>query len=161
MKNHLILTLLFSFSVLIITFNQNIEAQNQTLSEKNKQLVQDFYLSKSLDKTDKYLADNFVSHMHPQIIDKKSYNIALKNFLIAFPNMTGSIEQIIAEDDIVTIKSSWHGTQQNSYQGNQSINKPISINQADIYRVSNGKIVEHWGVVDVEGKLGNKTLTFG
>jgi predicted ester cyclase len=162
MKNHFkILALLFSLSVMMITFNQHVEAQNQTLTEKNKQLVQDFYLSKSLDKADKYLADDFISHMHPKIIDKKSYSTALKNFLIAFPSMTGNIEQIIAEGDIVAIKSSWNGTQKGSYLGNQSTKEPITINQSDLYRVSNGKISEHWGVIDVEGKMANNTFTFG
>jgi len=75
--------------------------------------------------------------------------------------MTGDLEQIIAEGDIVAIKSSWNGTQQSSYLGNQSINEPITINQSDLYRVSNGKISEHWGVIDVEGKMANKTFTFG
>jgi hypothetical protein len=95
MKNHFkILVLLFSISVMMITFNQNVEAQNQTLTEKNKQLVQDFYLSKSLDKAENYLADDFISHMHPKVIDKKSYSTALNNFLIAFPNMTGNIDKL-------------------------------------------------------------------
>jgi predicted ester cyclase len=57
--------------------------------------------------------------------------------------MTKDIEQIIAEGDIVAIKSSWNGTQQSSYLGNQSINEPITINQSDLYRVSNGEISKH------------------
>jgi predicted ester cyclase len=40
------------------------------------------------------------------------------------------------------------GTQKGEFQGRPSTNKKINIRSADLYRIENEKIVEHWDVVD-------------
>jgi predicted ester cyclase len=40
------------------------------------------------------------------------------------------------------------GTHKGGFQGTPPTNKPVKIRSADLYRIENGMIVEHWDVVD-------------
>ena len=40
------------------------------------------------------------------------------------------------------------GTHKGEFQGFPPTNKRVKIRSADLYRIENGKIVEHWDVVD-------------
>ena len=41
-----------------------------------------------------------------------------------------------------------HGTHRGEFEGMTPTNKLVKIRSADLYRIENGKIVEHWDVVD-------------
>jgi predicted ester cyclase len=72
----------------------------------------------------------------------------LNRLFLAFPDMHGSTEHILAEDNLVVVYLNWTGTRKGVFQGIPPIDKPITIRSADLYRIDNGKIVEHWEVVD-------------
>jgi predicted ester cyclase len=59
-----------------------------------------------------------------------------------------SIEHLLAEDNRVLIFLNFTGTHQGEYEGMPPTNKPVKIRSADLYRIENNKIVEHWDVVD-------------
>ena len=58
------------------------------------------------------------------------------------------IEHIVAENDLVVVFLSFTGTHKGEFQGMPRTNKKVSIRFADLYRIENEKIVEHWDVVD-------------
>lgn len=75
-----------------------------------------------------------------------------KEFLIAqfkaFPDFQAKIEHIIAERDLVVVFLNFTGTHKGEFQGRPPTNKKISIRSADLYKVENKKIADHWDVVD-------------
>ncbi len=75
-----------------------------------------------------------------------------KEFLIAqfkaFPDFQAKIEHIIAEGDLVVVFLNFTGTHKGEFQGRPPTNKKISIRSADLYKVENKKIADHWDVVD-------------
>ena len=42
----------------------------------------------------------------------------------------------------------WTGTQKGVFQEMPPTDRAVTIRSADLYRIENGKIVEHWEVVD-------------
>jgi steroid delta-isomerase-like uncharacterized protein len=72
----------------------------------------------------------------------------LTAFFTAFPDIHTNIEHIIAENDLVVVFLNFTGTHKGEYQGIPPTNKKINIRSADLYRIENEKIVEHWDVVD-------------
>jgi len=71
----------------------------------------------------------------------------------AFPDFEASIENVIAEDDKVVVHMLWRGTQAGEFMGIPPSNKPMTISVIDIFRVADGKAVEHWGVTDMMGLM--------
>ena len=66
----------------------------------------------------------------------------------AFPDFKATIDDILAEGDKVVIRMTWSGTQKGEFMGIPASGKRISIGVIDIIRITNGKVVEHWGQMD-------------
>jgi len=64
-----------------------------------------------------------------------------------------TIEDVIAEGDKVVVRWTNSGTHVGEFLGIPPTNKTFSIAGIDIYRLSGGKLAEHWHVVDVFGQL--------
>jgi predicted ester cyclase len=69
-----------------------------------------------------------------------------------FPDLHVNIEHILAENNIVLVFPNFVGTHKGEFNGRPPTNKPVTIRSADLYRIENAKIVEHWDVVDQSSK---------
>jgi predicted ester cyclase len=78
----------------------------------------------------------------------KQFKESLTPFFAAFPDIHANIEHIVAEDNLVVVFLNFTGTHIGEFQGRLPTNKPVNIRSADLYRIENEKIVEHWDVVD-------------
>jgi len=66
----------------------------------------------------------------------------------AFPDFKATIDDILAEGDKVVIRMTWSGTQKGEFMGVPATGKRVSVGVIDIIRITNGKLVEHWGQMD-------------
>jgi steroid delta-isomerase-like uncharacterized protein len=66
----------------------------------------------------------------------------------AFPDFKATIDDILAEGDKVVIRMTWSGTQKGEFMGVPATGKRVSFGVIDIIRITNGKVVEHWGQMD-------------
>ena len=71
-----------------------------------------------------------------------------------------NIEHVVAEDTLVVVFLNHTGTHKIEFQGKPPTNKPVSIRSADLYRIENGKIVQHLDVVDQLNLLQQTGATF-
>ena len=129
------------------------------MSEENKAVIARLYaeLSKgNLDAIDTALADNFIEHeeLPPGIPPGREGVTAFFGVIrSAFPDLNMTPDFFIAEGDLVTAFATATGTHRGEFQGIPPTGKSISIKLADYMRVQNGKIVEHWGVMDLAGLM--------
>lgn len=98
----------------------------------------------------KYVGPYYRQH-NPQVADGKQAAIeSLPKFLAAAPQMRYDIKRVISEGDLVVVHS--HVTVKPSDPGMAVV---------DIFRVENGKVVEHWDVVQsVPEKAANDNTMF-
>jgi len=116
-------------------------------TEENKITVRRFYdeviTQKNLAVLEELLGDHYVSH------DLPSEPAALKSFIggfhSAFPDGQVQICQMIAEGDTVATRLTFHGTQTGQFQDIPPTGKAVSVPAQDMYRLVEGRIVEHWG----------------
>ena len=64
-----------------------------------------------------------------------------------------TIEDVIAEDDRVVVRWTNSGTNVGDFLGMPATGRPFTIAGIDIYRVEDGKLAEHWHVVDMLAQL--------
>jgi len=69
----------------------------------------------------------------------------INGFHLAFPDGQITIEEIIAEGDTIALRGTFHGTQTGQFQDIPPTGKTVTVPALDMYRLSEGKIVEHWG----------------
>ena len=62
--------------------------------------------------------------------------------LDAFPDWNDTIEQIVAEDEVVMTRVTEQGTHRGPWRTIPATNKPVMITTMGIYRLKDGKIVE-------------------
>ena len=71
----------------------------------------------------------------------------------AFPDLSVSIEELIAEGDKVVGRVRFQGTHSGDFQGMPATGKRVEMQVIDILRIENGKIVERWGLGDQLGLM--------
>jgi len=68
--------------------------------------------------------------------------------LNAFPDVKVTVEELLADGDKVIARVSIRGTQQDAVGSIQPRGKPITVMAINIFRIANGRMVEHWGLAD-------------
>jgi predicted SnoaL-like aldol condensation-catalyzing enzyme len=123
-------------------------------TQKNKELVMNFYALAFVEKMvkeafDKYVEDTYIQHS-PNIPDGIKPVVEFLVKLFSNPQMEVRIKRVIAEDDLVVIHQ--HSKRTPEDPGEAII---------EIFRVDEGKIVEHWDVIQsVPGKSANNNTMF-
>lgn len=114
--------------------------QNNAQLAKNKALVQDFYQGvfiKHQVKTyaDRYIGQQYIQH-NPHVADGKAPFVDyFSQYFKANLQAKSTIQRVIAEGDLVMLHV--HSQQTPQQRGSAIV---------DIFRVADGKIVEHWDV---------------
>jgi len=73
--------------------------------------------------------------------------------LEAFSPCTFTIEDVVAESDRVVVRWSSSGTHSGSFMGMPPTNRSYTISGIDIHRLTDGRMAEHWHVVDQLSQL--------
>jgi steroid delta-isomerase-like uncharacterized protein len=76
-----------------------------------------------------------------------------KMFRTAFPDGHWHEEDLFAEGDRVVGRYILRGTHQGEFFGIPATGKSISVSNVHIFRLSDGKIIEHWGHGDDMGMM--------
>ena len=66
----------------------------------------------------------------------------------AFPDLSVTVEDVMAEGDRVAARVIMRGTHMGQFQGLAPTGKRVEVKAIDMFRISGGKIVEHWGHAD-------------
>lgn len=65
-----------------------------------------------------------------------------------FPDLSIAVEDVMAEGDRVAARVTMRGTHRGEFQGISPTGKRVEVKAIDMFRISDGKIVEHWGHAD-------------
>jgi predicted ester cyclase len=71
----------------------------------------------------------------------------------AFPDLHFAVEDVIAEGDRVVCRMRFHVTHRGAFFGMAPTGRSATVDVIDIFRVTGGQIVEHWGVLDQLGLM--------
>jgi steroid delta-isomerase-like uncharacterized protein len=82
----------------------------------------------------------------PRLID--TFKETFSEARAAFPDAQVTVEDVMAEGDRVAARVVMRGTHRGEFQGIAPTGKRVEVRAIDIFRVENGKIVEHWGHAD-------------
>lgn len=67
----------------------------------------------------------------------------------AFPDLRVEVNDVIAEGDLVAVRSTYTSTHQGEFLGIPSTGKQTRTNGVDFFRLQDGRQAEHWGGPDI------------
>jgi steroid delta-isomerase-like uncharacterized protein len=128
-------------------------------TEENKALMSRFleevFNKKNLAAIDEFIAPNQVDHTLPPFLPAtpEGTKRAIDMFLKAFPDVHLTVEDMIAEGDKVVTRYTSRGTQKGAFMGVPPTGKQMTVSSIIIAQITDGKIVEEWGLDDQMGML--------
>lgn len=134
--------------------------------EENTSIVatyaKEVFGNKNIAHAEEWLADEFVEHqVFPGTTpDKQGAIDSYRIFFEASPDMTADIHDVVAAGDTVALRAIYSGTDVGGFiPGSQPTGKHYEMEAMYFIRVNEqGKIAEHWGVVDMVGAMGQLGL---
>jgi steroid delta-isomerase-like uncharacterized protein len=124
-----------------------------------KAIVQRYYaeviLTGNFAVLEEVVAKEIVAHGpgFPDIKGHATFLQSVQSFRTAFPDVQGTVEDVLAEGDRVVVRWTEQGTHQGEYAGIAATGKAMQWTGISIYRLAEGQIVEMWVQMDHLGLL--------
>jgi steroid delta-isomerase-like uncharacterized protein len=120
------------------------------MSEQNKTLTRRFYEEafnkKNLNIVDELCAPGFVDHsaMPGQAPGAQGMKEWLRQFTQAFPDLSATIDDMVAERDVVVTRLTCRGTHKGAFMGAAPTGKKVTFHGIDMVRIKDGRATEVW-----------------
>lgn len=126
--------------------------------QQNKDIVCRLYEAinqgQAAEVADQLLSPDYAQHSTlPIPPGREGFKRFFTAFHSAFADAHFTIEDLIAEDDRVSVRFTGRFTQKAEFMGIPATGKRLRLRGIDIFRISGAKIVEHWDEVDRLGLL--------
>ena len=110
----------------------------------------------------RFVAPSYRRHTSPatQPLDLAGQIQRLKGFREAFPDIGIQVENVIAEDDSIALRSTLRGTHLGQFLGIPPTGRKVTVNIIDVIRIEDGLFAEHWGGPDLFDLLRQLGATF-
>ena len=125
----------------------------------NKAVVQRFYQEvlnqRKLEVLDQIAAEDYVEHdpFPGQGNGRADLKARVASLHKAFNPLRFNVEDVIAEGDKVVVRWTNSGTDRGGFMGIPPTGREFGIAGIDIYVVRDGRLAEHWHVVDMLGHM--------
>lgn len=147
--------------------NNSTQLENGVKVKNNKAIVIAFteaFNNRNASALDNLVAQNVIEHRPGIQSSLNTYKQFLNSMITAFPDFQTTIDHILAEDDKVVVFTTTNGTHQGPFilAPVPPTGKQVSFKAADMYRIENDRIVEHWDVIeslDMLREIGAITFT--
>ncbi len=113
----------------------------------------------NLDIVDEIMSPTMIDHFYdaqglpqpPNAIE--AFKTFYSGMLSSFPDLQVIVHDMMAEKDKVCTYKTFTGTHLGPFRGIPPTGNKIAVKVMDIFRLSNGKLVEHWVVADWMGLM--------
>ena len=112
----------------------------EAVEERNKQIAIEFYKAalneKNWEKTRSMIGNRYVQHNLNAVDGPEGLKAHIEYLKREYPKNHGEIKHVLADGDLVALHV--HNKRSPELRGNAVV---------DLFRIENGKVVEHWDVV--------------
>ncbi|MEU7588345.1 ester cyclase family protein [Micromonospora sp. NPDC049230] len=106
-----------------------------------ERLFREVYNGQAFDLAEQLFADDYVNHQPGAAPGISGLRQWASTMLTMFPDLTGTIEHMVVQNDRAMVFVAWHGHMAGT-------GKELNSQTANLYRVRDGRIAEHWSVFD-------------
>jgi steroid delta-isomerase-like uncharacterized protein len=114
------------------------------------------YLEEVINRGDPAAADELLTPTFtidhagvPEVLrGPEAFKAFLAGFREAFPDIRGTVEDVVAAGDKVAVRLTWRGTHRGTFQGIAPTGKAFTVRGSAIYRLEGGRIAAAWAEFD-------------
>ncbi len=148
-------------ALLIVFSAQHLRAQEaMSMAEKNKIIISripdEIINQGKLDLVPEIFSDKAVNHTPPPGMTATGHAAMTELVTMlrtAFPDIHITVDHAIAEGDLVVHQVTVTGTHKGNFMGHAATDKKAKWMEMHTLQLKDGKVVAHWGVVDMLGLL--------
>jgi steroid delta-isomerase-like uncharacterized protein len=123
-----------------------------TQAEQHKalflQVIDQVFNQHDLAAADRYYPIDYIQHNPEVAPGRDGFKQFFGMIFQAFPDWTATIEHLVVEGDMLMTFISWTGTHRDTFMGIPATGQQVTIRTADLFRIENNQLVEHWDVVE-------------
>jgi steroid delta-isomerase-like uncharacterized protein len=80
--------------------------------------------------------------------DAAGFAAGLDEMVAAFPDLRVDVQRTVAQGDMLTTHFTVSGSQLGAFMGAPASGRTFNVEAIDILRLRDGRVAEHWGVMD-------------
>lgn len=134
--------------VVISTLINFAHASGSNAKDAAVEAITEIFFKRNPDAVEKYVVEDYIQHQPGLPGGRQAFKDYLKRLFHAFPDYQGEFENIVVEGDLVSFHMKWSGIHKGEFMGVKPTGKKIFRRTADILRIKDDRLVEHWGIVD-------------
>lgn len=132
-----------------------------TTTQTVKSFYENVFQVGDIDAARFMMAEDFLDHApwpgHPPT--REGFQAGTAEMRTAFPDLAIKPLKMIEEGDKVAVVVRISGTHHGEFMGSKATGRAFEVDGVDILRVENGKLCEHWGVIDTSQMLAQLRLS--
>jgi len=116
-----------------------------------RRLIDQAFSQGRLDVCDELIADELIEHQDygpDHAAGPAGVKAVVASLRRAFSDFELTIEALVVAGDTVWLRNLATGTHDGPYMGHAPTGRRIRVHVFDVLRVSDGRVIEHWGVPD-------------
>jgi predicted SnoaL-like aldol condensation-catalyzing enzyme len=115
-----------------------------------RRFVEEYQSQHDVGVAEELLADDFVDHtpFGPFPPDRNGVLALFGMLIAAFPDLHAEIHDQLVDGDKVVTRKTFRATQDGEFMGMPPSGRAVAFDVIDIVRVRDGRMVDHWNVVD-------------
>lgn len=143
------------FAVLLVSLYASSPALADAVENRAVVLrtIAEIWSRGNLQAADALYAADFVCHnlVGPEWRGISGIKGAVESHRMAFPDWQEHVDDIVVEGDRVAVRFTASGTHKGFFAGIPATGRKVTVKEVSFYRLSGGKIVEQWGMPDING----------
>lgn len=95
-------------------------------------------------------APGYIAHApgEPAPLASQAWTEFIGSFAAGFPDLRLTVEDVVADEDMVAARVSFSGTHTGEFQGLPPTDNKVAFGAVEINRMVDGKVAEHWVQLD-------------
>lgn len=138
--------ILFSPLLFTLTAHAAEKADNLALISAFADQV---FVNKDLSQLEKFMKENYIQHNPAVDQGIAGFKAFFSEWFSASPDFSYTLKNIIANEEFVWVYGSYSGTHANDWLGLPASHRAYQFDAVDIFRIEEGKLAEHWDVIDL------------
>jgi steroid delta-isomerase-like uncharacterized protein len=127
--------------------------------DRQREFVEDVQGRGNIDRVDEFIAEDFVNHTPPPGVpaNRDGARAIFQAIRSAFPDHDAEVVHVLGDGDLVATYKTFTGTHEGDFFGLPPTGRRATIRVMDVVRYRDGKIAEHWNIVDTAGLIAQLT----
>ncbi len=126
-----------------------------------RRFVDEIFVQGRQGAVDELVADDFVAHTWPSVTGngKQDLKLAMERISTALAEPSFQIDDMIGEGDLVAVRLTASARQVGDFMGMSGSGRSYTIGEQHMFRLLDGKVVEHWHQFDQLGMMRQLGIT--